>query len=77
MTVIDQTALEHMPERIRKAREHLDECRERETAAKIMRNRLVIAAVDGGMSNRTVAAAAGISQPHVIRILSHQDDYDS
>lgn len=65
-----------MPERLRNAAEQLDECCTREKLARITRNKLVIAAVDSGMAYRTVAKAAGISQPHVVRILSHQDDYD-
>lgn len=40
------------------------------------RNRLIVTAVDGGMSQGAVANAAGIGQPHVVRVLAKPDDVE-
>lgn len=76
MTVLDREAIDHMRDRLRAAAEHLDEANQRQRLALATRNRLVIDAVDNGMAYRAVAKAAGVSQPHVVRILSRQDDID-
>lgn len=76
MTVLDRETIDHYRDRLNAAADQLEEARERERLAKIQRNRLVIDAVDNGMAYRAVAKAAGVSQPHVVRILSRQDDID-
>lgn len=34
------------------------------------RNELIVQAVDEGLTQKAVAAAAGVSQPHVVRVLA-------
>lgn len=73
MTVLDEHA--NMPARLRAAADQVEEAKTRYDAAIETRNRLVVAAVDVvGMAHRDIARNAGVSQPHVIRILSRSDD---
>lgn len=72
MTVLDELA--NMPARLRAAADQVEEARTRERNATEHRNRLVVSAVDAGMPYREIGRNAGVSQPHVVRILSHQDD---
>lgn len=72
MTVLDQ--LTYMPDRLAAAADHVEETHRAYQLAVEHRNRLIIDAVDSGMPQRLVARAARVSQPHVVRVLSRQDD---
>ena len=72
-TVLDE--LSGLTARLRAAASRVDDNRTALRLATVQRNRLIIAAVDAGIPQKQVAAAASVAQPHVVRILSHQDDY--
>lgn len=63
-----------MVERLRHAGLGVSDSREAYDAARELRDGLVVQAVDEGMQQRAVAAAAGISQARVIAILAASAD---
>lgn len=70
------TVLTDMNPRLEAASSAVRSAREALAAEVELRDRLVVAAIDQGMSQRAVAAAAGISVPRVCAILagSQPDD---
>lgn len=66
-----------MPERLAAARREVDDAVASLALARKTRNQLVVEAVDSGeLSQRAVAAAAGITVPRVSAILGQSDDDD-
>lgn len=74
MTIINE--LGSLPERIKAAAERVRELTEAVTAERKLRDELIVTAIDEArIPQAAVARAAGLSQPHVVRILAaHGDD---
>ena len=69
MTILDEFA--DLPVRIGNVAEEVRSLEEQLKNARETRDRLIVEAVDeGGMAQARVARAAGLSQPHIIRILA-------
>lgn len=69
MTVLEE--LGSLPERIKVSSARVVELREQLAAELETRNRLIVQAVDeAGIPQADVARAAGVKQPHIIRILA-------
>jgi hypothetical protein len=63
--------------RLEAAADEVESTRAALAAALKRRNRIIIDAVDHGLTQKLVAGWAKIKQPHVIRILARGDDDDS
>lgn len=75
MTVIDE--LGSLPERITKSAERVRELDQQLRLERETRDRLIVQAVDeAGMPQAKVARAAGLSQPHILRILGKSSSDD-
>ncbi|MBB3043936.1 sigma factor-like helix-turn-helix DNA-binding protein [Nocardioides soli] len=69
MTVVAE--LDSLPERIKVSSGRITELREQLAAELETRERLIVQAVDeANIPQADVARAAGVSQPHIIRILA-------
>jgi predicted XRE-type DNA-binding protein len=68
-----QPVLTDMNPRLRAAAVEVADTREKHRAAMELRNQLVVAAVDHGMSQRAVAAAAGVTVTRVSALLLAAD----
>lgn len=75
---VPETVLTDLKPRLEAARADTEDAREKYLASLELRNELVIAAVDAGMSQRAVAAAAGVGVSSVSRILlgTGRDDFE-
>lgn len=62
-----------MAERLRSAAASVEDARTELRLSQQARDRLIVEAVDGGMTQRTVARLVGTSQPYVIAVLSRSD----
>lgn len=70
------TVLTDMNPRLEAARAAVDDTKDAHRAAVELRNELVVAAIDQGMSQRAVAKSAGISVARVCAILAGSQDVD-
>lgn len=61
--------LTDMKPRLKAAAADVADARDRYRAALTLRNRLVVAAVDNGMSQRAVASAAGVAVSRITALL--------
>lgn len=68
--------LDDMAPRLRAAQRNVDDTRVAARLAVDARNELVVRAADEGMSNKAIAAALGVGQPHVGRILLAAEPQD-
>lgn len=69
MTVVEE--LDSLPERIKVSSGRITELREQLAAELETRERLIVQAVDeANIPQADVARSAGVSQPHIIRILA-------
>lgn len=67
--------LDQLPDRIKASADRVEALTKQLLNERRTRDALIVAAVDeAGMSQRAVARAAGISQPHLIRILARSSD---
>lgn len=72
-TVLDD--LQDLGERLKKSASRLLDLAVEQGNERKLRNKLIRDAVDhGGISQAQVAKLAGVSQPHVVRVLSEGDD---
>jgi len=69
-----KSVLDGMPARLQAARDHVRDARVALQNALLLRNRAIVEAIDGGMSQSKVAAYAGIGQPTVVKVLARPDD---
>ncbi len=68
-TIVDD--LDQLPDRIRASADRVADLTKQLADEREVRDDLIVQAVDdAGMSQRAVAKAAGVSQPHLIRILA-------
>ena len=72
-TIVDD--LDQLPRRIEASAARYADLTKQAADEREVRDRLIVEAVDeAGMSQRAVARAAGISQPHLIRILAEASE---
>lgn len=69
-----QSVLEGMAERLQGCRDRVRSARIQLANELLLRNRAIVEAIDGGMSQTQVANNSGIGQPTVIKILAKPDD---
>lgn len=67
---MSQTVLTDLVPRLESARDAVKDAQVELELALEHRNELIVQAVDEGLTQKTVATAAGVSQPHVIRVLA-------
>lgn len=71
------TVLTDMTDRLRAAARDVADANAKRSAALELRNELVVAAIDGGMTLRAVARAAGVTSARVVGICAtSQPDVD-
>lgn len=70
------SVMDDMPDRLVAAQDDVNSKRVSYEHSCQLRNRLVVTAVDGGMSQHQVAQLLGIGQPAVNKILAKPDSYD-
>lgn len=66
--------LDGMPARLQAARDAVSEALARLKSERKLRNRAIVAAIDGGMSTTEVSRYAGIGQPAVVKVLADPDN---
>jgi hypothetical protein len=69
-----RSVLDGMPARLLAARDHVRDALVALENARLLRNRAIVDAVDGGMSQSQVALYAGIGQPGIVKVLAKPDD---
>ena len=72
MTAHTIADLDRLPERIKASADHLADLTAQATNERKIRDELIVQAVDeAGLTMAAVSRAAGISQPHIVRILAN------
>lgn len=67
--VVRTAAADETARRLEAARNEVQSAQQQLENARIRRNKLIAEAVDGGLVQKLVAKLAGVSQPHVVRVL--------
>ncbi|NUP79734.1 MAG: hypothetical protein HOV96_19535 [Nonomuraea sp.] len=63
-----------MPARLQAARDAVSEALARLKSERQLRNRAIVQAIDGGMSQNQVAKWAGVTQPTIVKVLADPDN---
>lgn len=66
--------MDGMPARLQAARDAVRDALARLKSERQLRNRVIVEAIDGGMSTVQVAKWVGIGQPAVVKVLADPDN---
>jgi hypothetical protein len=69
------SVLDGMPARLQACRDRLKAARIAVANELLLRNRAIVEAIDGGMSQTQVSTYAGIGQPAIVKVLADSGDY--